>query len=338
MRDRTPDLVGTRDARAATLLVTGASGFIGSHLSEALPVDGPEGGPIRLDIRPSDRMCGDRHLLADIRDLRSVEAAIRRVPAAIHLAALAEAAVPFFQLPELATVNVAGTAQVLQTAAPKHFVFASSSAVYGSRDCRPVDPEWRHTHPVGAYGASKAFAELVCRDWASSTGGTVVILRLGNVVGPGCRGLIPFLVRHALRHPSGDIAAECRGGGAVIRDYVPVSYVVGAMIAALNLPLESGVVATFNVGTGRPLANRDVAVVVQRVLRQQGYDLRVSWDHPLLPGEATAVVLNVDKTVQTLGLPLPVPEATVAAIEEATRSWLRAYEEADGVVPDACVR
>lgn len=327
----------SQDSRAtAELLVTGSSGFIGSHLHTALARRASAAPVSGLDIKPS--LSGCPHVQADIRDLVALGRAVGHVPSAIHLAAIAEVAVPFLGLAELAMVNVGGTANVLQTATPQRFIFTSSSAVYGSLGGQRVASEGRDPRPIGSYGASKAFAEFVCRDWAASTGGTAVILRLGNVIGHGCRGLIPFLVRHALHHADSEIAAECRGGGVVVRDYVPVGYVVGAIIAALTLSVQPGTAVTFNVGTGRPLTNRDVAAVVQRVLRTQGYDLRIRWDRPLLPGEAASVVLDVGKSTRTFGVLPPDVEETVATIEEATRFWQRAYEEARNAAPDAYAR
>lgn len=314
-------------AAPSSLLVTGSSGFIGSHLCRALEA-GPAAreGVRGLDLIPPPGLPAPDAILADIRrpaDLRALES--WRLGGVVHLAARAEVVTPFEELDDLVATNVGGTLNILAAAKPERFFFASSSAVYG--DLPAAGGPARASHPlcpVGTYGMTKLLGEMICAEWARKTGSAAVCLRFGNVVGAGCRGLIPYLVNHALQHPDGSVPARGRGGGRVVRDYVPVRYAVDVLAAALAADWKAGAAAALNVGTGRHLTNREVASVAQRVLRRHGYVLTIDWRNPLAPGEARAVVLDMTGTTRRLGLPAPGLDEVVEAIEEATWLWLKA--------------
>jgi nucleoside-diphosphate-sugar epimerase len=170
---------------------------------------------------------------------------------------------------------------------------------------------------VGSYGASKAAAEMVCREWSRETHGVALVFRLGNVVGAGCRGLIPYLVAHALRHPGGERPARIRGGGALVRDYVPVRHTAAVLLAAAGAPFAPGAFEVFNVGTGRPLTNGEVTAQVRGILERHGLKLRVESDAPPVPGEAREVVLDPEDTYARFGVAPPRPGDVDRAVEEA---------------------
>lgn len=307
--------------RADGVLVTGSAGFVGSHLCEAIAATPAGAGLHGLDLVRSRRSPSAR---ADVRRTASLRrvAASARPAALVHLAARAEVVVPLRELGDLQETNVGGTLRVLEAFAPRRLVFASSCAVYGDVRAGIAPPSWEAVHPVGAYGMSKAAAELVCRDWARETGAVAVRLRFGNVIGPRCRGLIPYLVRHAVRHPDGSVPAALRGNGRIVRDYVPVEHVVRVIQAALGHAWADGESPVYNVGGGRGLTNREVAGVVKRVLAAEGLALRMDFGNPVAPGEARRAVLDVRATTRTFGLRPPAPDAIVDSIERATRYWL----------------
>jgi UDP-glucose 4-epimerase len=308
----------------AAYLVTGSSGFIGTHVCAQARQFLPPGARLHgLDLAPPAARSAYGHIHADIRNTESLaNLRILNPEAIIHLAARAEVLMPFKELADLSSTNVNGTANVMLQAKPRTFVFASSSAVYGSVSGEGVPADFRFVKPVGAYGVSKLFGEMVCEEWCREGFGAAVVFRFGNVIGPHCRGLIPFLVQHALSHPGGAIEAQCRGRGLILRDYVPVQHIVQLLWAAACRVWEPGTFRVFNAGTGRGMTNGQVGNIVMRVLGEQGYRLNISWDAPLGPGESSSIVLGVDETSETFGIPPPNQDAVVASIEAAVISWL----------------
>lgn len=303
-------------------MVTGSSGFIGGYLCDALlaNADSKLSG---LDIVKPNVPPQFTFTHADICDRAQLESAPFNEGGVIfHLAAKAEVVIPFNELADLTTTNVNGTINLLELLKPQRFIFASSSAVYGTSGLEQVSPDWSSVNPVGTYGMTKAMGELICSDWASSTGGIAAMFRFGNVIGKHCRGFIRYLVNHAKQHPEGNVPAQARGDGQIVRDYVPVEYTVKVLKAAMEIDWKPGTAAAFNIGTGHPQTNSDVAAIVQRVLEQQGYKLTIDWSNPIPAGEAKSVVLDIDDTVREFGLPAPTYDEVVATIEAAVHSLL----------------
>jgi nucleoside-diphosphate-sugar epimerase len=240
----------------------------------------------------------------------------------VHLAAESRVVFPFAEISQFIDSNVTGTLKVLEKLRPELFVFSSSSAVYGSKGSTSVTTAWSNVNPVGIYGMSKAMAELICAEWTRSSGNAAVAFRFGNVIGPRCHGLIPYLVSHARRHPGGETSAQCRGGGKIVRDYLPIRYLIAILMRVFELSWEKGRMHVFNIGAGRGLTNRAVADVVARVLKQHGLALTIDWSNPSPEAEARAVVLDTSETERRFALAPPRPEEIVAAIEETTRHYI----------------
>lgn len=315
--DRLPD--------SREVVVTGSSGFIGAHLCAEL-ANGPDGGTrtTALDICSPTVGRFDRFEKCDIRRPEALRLLSVRPHTVVHLAAEAEALVPFGDLGALLDTNVVGTLNVLQTLDPSLLLFASSSAVYGHAVSDGVTEQWENVHPVGSYGMSKAGCEILCRDWALATNASAISFRFGNVVGTSCRGLIPYLVRHAKAHPQGDVPARARGEGRIVRDYVPVAYVVNILQAAMTREWGQGKAEVFNIGCGRGLTNREVAEIVGTILTEQGYVLHVDWSARLPAGESRSVVLDMTRTQEIFGRDIPSHDEVVAAIEDSARYWIAA--------------
>jgi nucleoside-diphosphate-sugar epimerase len=157
---------------------------------------------------------------------------------------------------------------------------------------------------------------------------------MGNVIGPGCRGLIPYLVKHAVRNPEGRIPAAMRGAGRIVRDYVPIEHIVDAWLCAMRTKLRGGSVLTLNVGSGRGLSNSEVAEEVREALAERGYRLELQFENVLGEGEARRAVLDVEATTRQFGLPPPDAGAVRDSIRQAAMYWL-ARETAEGA-GDAC--
>jgi nucleoside-diphosphate-sugar epimerase len=307
-----------------TYLITGSSGFIGGHTCQAAQRFLPAGSHVcGLDIATPAHASGYDYIPADIRIADSLSELRRReMQAVIHLAARAEVITPFRELGDLSLTNVNGTANLLTELDTSNFVFASSSAVYGSSGVRPTMAALGRVKPVGTYGATKALGEMILADWCRTEQHSAVALRFGNVVGRRCRGFIPFLVRHALKYPEGQVTASCREGGNIQRDYVPVEYIVSLLFASALRKWKPGTFTALNAGTGRGMTNGEVAEIVTRVLRTKGFQLNLSWEAPLEPGESKCIILDMRRTEKVLGLTVPSRDAVVAAIEEGTLSYL----------------
>jgi UDP-glucose 4-epimerase len=305
------------------VIVTGSSGFIGSHLCALLARSAEHRDFRGIDVVPAPVGTDYPTELIDIADFPQLHGVTAPADTVFHLAARAEVVIPFDAIPDLNATNVAGTVNVLRAYTPKRFIFASSSAVYGNGARPHVDTTWSNVNPLGIYGMSKAAGELTCADWAREKSGTAIMFRLGNVIGARCRGLIPHLVRHARSHPAGTVPVRMRGEGRITRDYVPVEHVTEIFKRASLREWPAGAAFVFNIGTGRGTTNGEVARIAADVLRTEGYKLTIDPTAPLEPGEAEHVVLDVAKTTSTFEIDPPSMQSVHDAISIAVHSWLR---------------
>lgn len=316
-------------------IVTGAAGFVGGHLCRALAESTPATGFATLDLLDQGRC----RWQSEVADIRSTEALNRlasqwSAPVVVHLAALAEVLMPFAEMPNLNATNVAGTINLLQAFDPDRIVFASSSAVYGSLHERRALPLHAETGAIGSYGASKAMGEIICREWASQNESSAVLLRFGNIIGPDCRGLIPYLVAHAAKYPDGAVPARLRGQGKIVRDYVAVDCAVEAIVKAATLPLQPGSCRIFNIGSGFGLSNGEVARAVAEVLAAQGFHLNLDFDNPIPVGESESIVLDTDATRDLLEISTPTIDSLMCCLEQATLWHLNNLRESPVVQGD----
>ena len=240
-------------------LVTGGSGFIGSHLVDTL-LDGGEDVAVIDDFSTGKaenldaaRRRGIELVEADIRDgarMREVVAGVRP-DIVFHLAAQIDVrkslADPAFD----AMTNVVGTVNVLEAsrhAGVSRVVNTSTGgAIYGEDAPMPT-PEDAPARPMSAYGQSKFCAEAYCGWYQRLYGLSVVTLRYGNVYGPrqdphGEAGVVAIFAGRLLEGRAPTIF----GDGRQTRDYIHVGDVVAANLAAAAHPEAHG---AYNIGTG----------------------------------------------------------------------------------------
>lgn len=238
------------------VLVTGAAGFIGSHLCRRLVADGEE--VVGFD----DLSAGSLDNLRDVPEVRFVEGdlldqaavadAARGCGAVLHQAG--KRSVPWsLEHPEITTeVNVRGTLNVLLAArdAGAVVVAASSSSVYGDQPVYPVT-ESMEPRPRSPYAASKLALEVYCAGMWRSYGVPAMTLRYFNVYGPGqdpASEYAAVVPRFAVACLTG-LRPIVHGDGEQSRDFTYIDDVVDANLQASRAP-ESAYGLAFNIGGG----------------------------------------------------------------------------------------
>jgi UDP-glucose 4-epimerase len=251
------------------VVVTGGAGFIGSNLCRTLLEQGAKvtafdnlySGKIEFikDLIEDDKF---NFVQEDIRDTAALEKATKNSEVIFHLAA--QTSVPFsMENPkEDSEINVIGTLNVLEAArkAGARVVFASSAAVYGNPEKKPT-PETYPTHPIAFYGLSKLLGENCCRFYQEIYGLEVVILRIFNVYGPNCHGVIYDFLNKLQKTPD---KLEVLGTGRQARDFIYISDMVDFLLKAATSPAAVGEV--FNVGTGTTTSVSELAKMIIEIL------------------------------------------------------------------------
>ncbi|MGW4896609.1 NAD-dependent epimerase/dehydratase family protein [Kitasatospora sp. NPDC004240] len=253
--------------------MTGAAGFIGSHLVDALLADGiavvgvdrrdPRVDPVAAANLAS--ALGSPEFVFVSADLRTcpLEAMLLDADAVFHLAAVPGVRDSWGELfGEYSACNVHATERVLtacEAVGVPRLVYASSSSVYGASSGRPV-PEDAQPRPESPYAVSKLAGEQLCLAHARRTGSTVtaVALRLFTVYGPRQRP--DMLIGRALAAALGGSALDLYGDGGQRRDFTFVGDVVTGAIAAARTPLASSVL---NIGAGISTSVLDVLKTVE---------------------------------------------------------------------------
>jgi dTDP-glucose 4,6-dehydratase len=263
-----------------TVLVTGAGGFIGSHLTERLVGLGAhthalvrynsanswgwlDSSPVKGNIEV---------FVGDIRDRDSLRQAMHGVDIVFHLAALI--AIPYSYHTPLSYIrtNVEGTLNVLQAAMDagiRLVVHTSTSEVYGTARYVPIDEE----HPLqgqSPYSASKIGADKIAEAFHLSFGLPVTIIRPFNTYGPrqSARAVIPTIITQALTQPVVRL-----GNLEPTRDFSYVADTVEGFIRIAECPEAIGQV--INIGSGQEISIRNLTNTILRIV---GKDIPVVCD------------------------------------------------------------
>src|SRR3972149_11186786 len=263
------------DYSGSIVAVTGADGFIGSHLVEALVHVGAKvralalynsfGTTGWLDALAPEIRCDVDIRLGDVRDPHSMLDFVSGVDIVFHLAALI--AIPYsYRSPHsYVDVNITGTLNVLEAARRanvRRMVHTSTSEVYGTAQFTPITED----HPLqgqSPYSASKIGADYIVEAFVRSFDLPAVILRPFNTFGPRQRerAVIPTVIRQALDENCIEIQL---GDLTPVRDFNYVADVTAAFLAAgKNNALEYG--RAYNVGTGVAVSIAEMAKTVRAV-------------------------------------------------------------------------
>jgi dTDP-glucose 4,6-dehydratase len=249
------------------VLVTGSSGFIGSHLVELLVREG-------YTVRALTRYTSDDHrgnliwlppdilatlelYRADLRDAEAVEEAMKGIDTVFHLGAIISIPYSYQHPEETLSVNVNGTFNVLQAMRQletRRGVIVSTSEVYGTARYVPID----EAHPLQAqspYSATKISAEALAVSFQKSFGTPIIVVRPFNTYGPrqSARAIIPAIISQALTKPVVTLGA-----------LYPTRDLTFALDTARGLMLagqadDSALGQVVNLGTGSSISVGDLA-------------------------------------------------------------------------------
>jgi nucleoside-diphosphate-sugar epimerase len=289
--------------------VTGAAGFIGSHLAETLQEQGHDVVGLDCFTDYYDPQLKEENARAlDVRrvDLAEDELDFAGLDGVFHLAG--QPGVRSFGdvFPLYLRRNVEASRRVFEAAARDQVrvVFASSSSVYGEAERYPT-PEGTPTRPLSPYGITKVAAELLARAYARSFGLDVVVARYFNTFGPRQRPDMAF-TRVAFALAEGR-SFTLYGDGTQSRGWTYVSDIVDGTIAAM----ERGR-GTYNVGGALEASMQDAIALLER-LAGRSLELLVE---PEVPGDQRRTMADTTRIRSDLGW-----EPHVSLEEGLTAQW-----------------
>ena len=289
------------------VVVTGAAGFIGSHLTERLLRDGHTVVGVdsfdqfydpqikRHNIAPSLENANFTLVEADIRDQAAMEAAIGDdVDAIVHLAARAGVR-PSIEQPALYTdVNINGTVVLLEIARVRQirrFVFASSSSVYGNNKKVPFSEDDNVDFPISPYAATKKAGELICHTYHHLYDIGMTCLRFFTVYGPRQR---PDLAIHKFARLIEDgQPIPVYGDGSMRRDFTYIDDIINGVVAALERCAGYHI---YNLGESRPICVTDLIAEIENALGRSA----IKNSLPTQPGDVDQTYADVTKAQRDL--------------------------------------
>ena len=300
-----------------SILVTGGAGYIGSHMvlellsagEKVVVLDNLSTG-VRAAVPAEAQL-----IVGDVGDQEAVTSLMRRhgVEAAVHFAG--SIVVPDSVVDPLGyynnnTVKSRALLAAVVAAGVKNFIFSSTAAVYGMPSTNPVS-EMNELKPISPYGTSKLMTELMLADVARAHDFRYAALRYFNVAGADPMGRsgqstprATHLIKVACQTALGDHAQLSVYGtdyptpdGTCVRDYIHVSDLARAHMAALRNLRNGGASDVFNCGYGRGYS---VLEVIEAVKKVSGVDFKVSFG-PRRAGDPAALVAGAGRIRKVLG-------------------------------------
>lgn len=322
--------VNYQDIKGKTVVVTGADGFIGSHVTQRLIAEGANVRALCVynsngsygwldELSPAERDAVDLQL-GDIRDSEFVSDLVKGSDVVLHLAALI--AIPYsYQAPRsYVETNVVGTLNVLE-GVRRHgvgrLVNTSTSEVYGTPKTVPitVDNELRGQSP---YSATKIAADKLCEAWASSFETPVVVLRPFNTYGPrqSARAVIPTVLQQMVA------GAEKIHLGSLTprRDFTFVSDTADGFFkaATADIPLQGQVI---QLGTGHDVT---IGELVEMSAKVTGSTAEIITQDERVRPEASEVMRLLSDPSQALAELGWAPQVSLEDGLRQTAQWIQA--------------
>ena len=324
-------------------LVTGAHGFVASHLSRALL---ERGEAVRVLDRPAPRLAdvgGERRsgldllevreavevVEADLRDAEAVEAAVSGCDTVFHLAAQTIVGAARESPLDTFEVNVRGAWNVFEACRAygvERVVFASSDKAYGSSPELP----YREDFPLRAaypYDASKAAADIVARSYATAYGVPLAVTRFANIYGGGDLNFSRLIPEAVVAVLDGR-APQIRSDGSPERDFLYVEDAVAAYLAISDALGDGAAGEAFNAGGERPYT---VGEVVELIAKLSGSGVEPDVRGTGNPdGEIDRQFVDATKIRELVGW------SPAVSLEEGLRRtivWYREHPEAHAPAP-----
>jgi UDP-glucuronate 4-epimerase len=324
-----------------TVLVTGAAGFIGFSLASRLLRQGERVFGIdnltpyydvalkeaRLDLLKAHPEF--RFAPIDIADRAAIEGffARERFDTIVHLAAQVGVRYSLEQPLAYVDANLVGFGHVLEGARAqrvRHFVFASSSSVYGANRKLPFSEADNVDHPISLYAATKKSNELTAHSYAHLFGLPCTGLRFFTVYGPwGRPDMAPFKFTKAI------VAGEpipVYNEGRMVRDFTYVDDVVEAVVRVMAIPPSAGdgeaggsgaPYRILNVGNGRPVELFDYIKTLEACLGRKAKMQLL----PMQPGDVESTLADVSRLERAIGY------RPVTTVDEGVRRFVEWYVE-----------
>ena len=290
------------------VLITGAAGFIGSHLTERLLTDGnhvigvdnfddfydPQVKRRNIEASLADENFG--LIEADIRDSSAMDEAVGQgVETIVHLAARAGVR-PSIEQPVLyADVNINGTVVMLEAARQHNvskFIFGSSSSVYGNNEKVPFAEADNVDYPISPYAATKKACELICHTYHSLYKIDITCLRFFTVYGPRQR---PDLAIHKFaRLIEEGKSIPVFGDGSMMRDFTYIDDIIAGTVAAMDKCSGYNI---YNLGESEPIRLGELIEYIEQALGKKAKKEYL----PKQPGDVEQTYADVTRAAKELG-------------------------------------
>ncbi len=309
------------------VLVTGAAGFIGSHLCERLLGEGWQVLGVdnfddfydpqikRSNIADCLKNENFKLVEGDIRDRAAMNDAVGSgVERIVHLAAKAGVRPSIDQPLLYADVNINGTGVLLEAAREQRigsFIFGSSSSVYGNNEKVPFSEDDNVDFPISPYAATKKACELICHTYHHLYGISVTCLRYFTVYGPRQR---PDLAIHKFaRLIEQGKPISIYGDGTMCRDFTYIDDIIDGTMAAIE---KCGGFNIYNLGESHPITVNELVAKIEKALGREAVKEYV----PPQPGDVERTYADVSKAVNELGYN---PSTDIDAGLAKFVTWLR---------------
>jgi UDP-glucuronate 4-epimerase len=327
------------------VLVTGAAGFVGYHLGEALLARGAEVCgldvlsdyyDVRLKQARLERL--RRHarfdfVAADLADAPALRALCleRRFDHVVHLAAQAGVRYSLTHPFEYAHSNLAGFLAVLEAvraAPPRHLLYASSSSVYGLNTKMPFSVAAPADHPISLYGATKRANELMAHAYAHLYGLPITGLRFFTVYGPWGRPDMAYY-KFAMAMTRGE-TIPVFNRGQLKRDFTYIDDIVDALTRVMERPPQAGTAQpdqpgrssaphrVYNIGNREPV---ELMRFIRALEAALGVSAKIDYQ-PMQPGDVLATEADVADLEALIGA---VPRTPIEEGLKRFADWFRSY-------------
>lgn len=311
------------------VLVTGAGGFIGSHLVETLvTADAQVRGFVRYNSRgdagllrllPPDLLSQVEVIAGDLRDEDAIRKAVQGCQTVFHLGALISIPYSYYHPVEVASTNMMGTLNLLlacRDLGVERLVHTSTSEVYGTAQIVPINEE----HPLqgqSPYSASKIGADKLAESFSCAFGLPVITVRPFNTFGPrqSARAVIPTIITQALT-----LDTVSLGSLDTTRDFTYVSDTVSGFLHAARS--EKGLGEVFNLGTGEEIRIGDLA---EKVIRMVDRKVSIQVDSQRLRPQNSEVMRLISDNSRARKVMGWKPETSFEQGLENTIAWIRQH-------------